>query len=83
MHAALEASLDKIVPQLMHRFSSSEGYKLFDDALPVRTSRAYRCHLACIPNAYHVNPVRQLQEMSIRTALISNSDARMRVFQRI
>jgi len=31
---AVEASLDKIVPQLMHRFSSSEGYKLFDDALP-------------------------------------------------
>lgn len=38
MHAAVEASLDKIVPQLMDRFSSSEGYKLFDDALPVRMS---------------------------------------------
>jgi hypothetical protein len=26
-------------------------------------------------------PVRQLQEMNIRTALISNSDGRMRMFQ--
>lgn len=38
MHAAVEASLNEIVPRLMDRFSSSEGYKLFDDALPVRMS---------------------------------------------
>ncbi|KAF8557597.1 HAD hydrolase subfamily IA REG-2-like protein [Imleria badia] len=54
----VEAALDEIVPRLMHRFSSSEGYKLFDDALPV---------------------LRQLQAMDVRTALISNSDARMRL----
>lgn len=36
MHAAVEASLNEIVPQLMGRFSSSEGYKLFNDTLPVR-----------------------------------------------
>lgn len=38
MHAAVEASLNEIVPHLMRRFSSSEGYKLFDDTLPVRMS---------------------------------------------
>lgn len=37
-HAAVELSLNKIVSQLMDRFSSSQGYKLFDDALPVRMS---------------------------------------------
>lgn len=42
--AAVEAALDEIVSRLMHRFSSSEGYKLFDDALPVRMSRAHRSH---------------------------------------
>ncbi|KAI6046081.1 hypothetical protein EDC04DRAFT_2631909 [Pisolithus marmoratus] len=31
----VESSLDHIVPLLMKRFSSREGYKLFDDALPV------------------------------------------------
>ncbi|KAG6375460.1 HAD hydrolase subfamily IA REG-2-like protein [Boletus reticuloceps] len=55
---AVQASLDEIVPRLMDRFSSSEGYKLFDDALPI---------------------LRQLQELNIRTALISNSDSRMRL----
>ncbi|KAH0827966.1 HAD hydrolase subfamily IA REG-2-like protein [Lanmaoa asiatica] len=55
---AVEASLNEIVSQLMDRFSSSEGYKLFDDVLPV---------------------MHQLQEMNVRMALISNSDARMRL----
>ncbi|GJJ06109.1 hypothetical protein Clacol_000298 [Clathrus columnatus] len=30
----LENSLPLIVPRLMHRFSSSEGYKAFDDVIP-------------------------------------------------
>lgn len=34
----LEESLPAIVPQLMHRFSSSEGYKAFDDVLPTLES---------------------------------------------
>jgi hypothetical protein len=29
--------MDVIVPTLLRRFSSDEGYKLFDDALPTRT----------------------------------------------
>ena len=33
---AVDRSLSKIVPQLMTRFSSREGYKLFDDTIPVR-----------------------------------------------
>ncbi|KIJ18619.1 hypothetical protein PAXINDRAFT_70747 [Paxillus involutus ATCC 200175] len=55
---AVEASLDQIVPKLFDRFSSREGYKLFDDTLPV---------------------LRQLGEMDVRTALVSNADARMRL----
>ncbi|KAL4080364.1 hypothetical protein V8B97DRAFT_1931960 [Scleroderma yunnanense] len=54
---AVADSLHEIVPKLMERFSSREGYKLFDDALPI---------------------LWQLRDMNIRTALISNADARMR-----
>jgi len=31
---AVEDSIAEIVPRLMTRFSSKEGYKLFDDAIP-------------------------------------------------
>ncbi|EMD37729.1 hypothetical protein CERSUDRAFT_114362 [Gelatoporia subvermispora B] len=31
---AVDKSLGEIVPRLLHRFSSKEGYKLFDDTLP-------------------------------------------------
>ncbi|KAG9316718.1 hypothetical protein JVU11DRAFT_2778 [Chiua virens] len=55
---AVETFLKEIVSQLMDRFSSSQGYRLFDDSLPV---------------------LRQFQDMNVRTALISNSDARMRL----
>ncbi|CDO69290.1 hypothetical protein BN946_scf184976.g9 [Trametes cinnabarina] len=34
--AAVDASLGEIVPRLLRRFSSREGYKLFDDSLPTR-----------------------------------------------
>ncbi|KAH7925951.1 HAD-superfamily hydrolase [Leucogyrophana mollusca] len=54
----VESSLSQMVPRLMDRFSSKEGYKLFDDALPV---------------------LRELREMNICTALISNTDARMKL----
>jgi len=55
---AVEASLSQIVPKLLDLFSSKEGYKLFDDTLPV---------------------LQQLREMNVRTALVSNADARMRL----
>ncbi|KAG2150473.1 HAD-like domain-containing protein [Suillus clintonianus] len=54
---AVDSSLPQIVPSLMERFSSREGYKLFHDSLPV---------------------LRRLHQMNIRTALISNTDTRMR-----
>ncbi|KAG0706103.1 HAD-like domain-containing protein [Suillus ampliporus] len=54
---AVDSSLPQIVPNLMERFSSREGYKLFDDSLPV---------------------LRQLRNMNICTALISNTDTRTR-----
>jgi hypothetical protein len=34
--SVVNSSLHEIVPRLMARFSSREGYKLFDDSLPVR-----------------------------------------------
>ncbi|KAH9915681.1 HAD hydrolase subfamily IA REG-2-like protein [Fomitopsis serialis] len=35
---AVDRSLDEIVPRLLHRFSSREGYKLYDDSIPTRAS---------------------------------------------
>ncbi|KIP01962.1 hypothetical protein PHLGIDRAFT_96511 [Phlebiopsis gigantea 11061_1 CR5-6] len=32
--SAVDSSLDKIVPKLLQRFGSKEGYRLFDDSLP-------------------------------------------------
>ncbi|KAH7913171.1 HAD-like domain-containing protein [Hygrophoropsis aurantiaca] len=55
---AVESSLPEMVPKLLHRFSSKEGYKLFDESIFV---------------------LRELHRMKIRTALISNTDARMRL----
>lgn len=36
LYLVVSTSLPEIVPRLLTRFSSSEGYKLFDDTLPVR-----------------------------------------------
>jgi hypothetical protein len=41
----VDSSLERIVPELMHRFSSREGYRLFDDTL---STRAY-CALPVRP----------------------------------
>ena len=38
---AVNRSLDEIVPRLLKRFSSREGYKLYDDTIPT-------CE--CVPN---------------------------------
>ncbi|KAH9929613.1 HAD hydrolase subfamily IA REG-2-like protein [Epithele typhae] len=54
---AVNASLGQIIPRLLNRFSSREGYKLFDDTLPT---------------------IRQLKELNLPVAIISNTDARMR-----
>ncbi|KAG6845899.1 hypothetical protein H0H87_000705 [Tephrocybe sp. NHM501043] len=53
----LDSSLHLIVPRLLDRFSSREGYRAFDDAITV---------------------VRSLRALSIRTAVISNADSRIR-----
>lgn len=41
LYLVVNNSLPEIVPRLMTRFSSSEGYKLFDDTLPVRMYSIY------------------------------------------
>ncbi|KAJ3844680.1 HAD-like domain-containing protein [Lentinula raphanica] len=53
----LDTSLEDIVPRLMNRFSSREGYRIFEDAHPT---------------------LRALHKRQIYTAVISNSDSRMR-----
>ena len=35
--SAVDSNIGEIVPRLLKRFSSREGYKLFDDTLPTRT----------------------------------------------
>ncbi|KAL7281252.1 hypothetical protein ACG7TL_004560 [Trametes sanguinea] len=67
---AVDASLGEIVPRLLKRFSSREGYKLFDDSLP--TPASHTLSLRVLPI------VKKLKELNIRTGLISNTDARMR-----
>ncbi|KAI0958382.1 hypothetical protein AcV7_004217 [Taiwanofungus camphoratus] len=53
----VDGALGAIVPRLMQRFSSREGYRLHADALPA---------------------LLQLREVGVRTALVSNTDSRMR-----
>jgi len=49
---ALERHLDSIVPSLMKRFSSREGYSLFDDTLEkLRTLRAMSVRTGLITNS--------------------------------
>lgn len=43
---AVDRSLGEIVPRLLKRFSSREGYKLFDDTLPTRTCPTIPAHCA-------------------------------------
>ncbi|KAJ8486856.1 hypothetical protein ONZ45_g14534 [Pleurotus djamor] len=49
----VDSSLDKIVPALLKRFSSKEGYKLFDDAIPTLEWLRATAHVktAAISNA--------------------------------
>jgi len=69
---AVERHLGAIVPSLMKRFSSREGYSLFDDTLVTRASSLYP---RCVELIHFI--VRALREMGIRTGLITNSDARI------
>ena len=71
---AVERHLGTIVPSLMKRFSSREGYSLFDDTLPARASSlpALRVVKGLI---YRL--VMMLRIKGVRTGLITNSDARM------
>ncbi|KAG5648522.1 hypothetical protein DXG03_003133 [Asterophora parasitica] len=55
---ALNASISEIVPRLLHRFSSKEGYRAFEDAIPTILSLQ--------------------RDMDIKTAVVSNADARIR-----
>ena len=72
----MEKSLDKMVPRLLERFSSKEGYKLFEDSLPCR-----RCVYGfCTTQTNDSLLVQSLKAMNIQTGLVSNTDSRMREF---
>lgn len=75
---AVDRSLDEIVPRLLKRFSSSEGYKLYDDTIPT-----CECPLefdgSRPDTTVSLHPiVQRLRSANIRTGVISNTDARMR-----
>jgi len=77
---AVDGSLSEIVPRLMTRFSSKEGYKLFDDSLPVlRELRTMNVRTALVSNtdsrmhavlrdldvASYLNPIVLSEEMGV------------------
>jgi hypothetical protein len=70
---AVQRHLGTIVPSLLKRFGSREGYHLFDDTLPTRASSIA---LLLTKQLIH-STVRTLREMGVRTGLITNSDARI------
>jgi hypothetical protein len=76
---AVERHLSVIVPSLMKRFSSREGYSLFDDTLVTRASSLYPRFVAfpCGRKELIHFIVRALRKMGMRTGLITNSDARI------
>ena len=60
----------------MTRFSSKEGYKLYDDVLPARMStlEVLRVRfIICIQHSVH-----ELHRMKIQTGVTSNADSRVR-----
>jgi hypothetical protein len=75
---AVEKHLGTIVPTLMKRFSSREGYCLFDDTLPTRGSftLCLGMSIALIQEAMWIT-VRTLRTMGVRTGLITNADVRI------
>jgi hypothetical protein len=73
----VDESLPVIVPQLMARFSSKEGYELYDDVLP---ARGFTCTVSFLDT--HLKRcaylVRELQHMKIQAGVTSNADSRVR-----
>ena len=47
-YIAVDEALDDIVPTLLRRFSSREGYALYNDVIPTRESLATDCHLGIL-----------------------------------
>ena len=68
---AVDRSMDVIVPTLLGRFSSEQGYKLFDDAIPTRAYLHSELTLVTGFHRFHLN----LQfSLSIAFYLISYKD---------
>jgi HAD superfamily hydrolase (TIGR01549 family) len=70
----LEKHLPEIVPTLLHRFSSKEGYEFYKDALP---SSKHHLQKHAFQHT-HVISVRGLQKAGIRVGVITNADNRIR-----
>jgi hypothetical protein len=72
---ALAKSLPEIVPTLLHRFSSKEGYAFYDDAVPTSAP------VLSLPTKYTETDlmfaVRALQRAGIQVGMITNADARI------
>lgn len=70
----LDASIHQIVPALMKRFSSREGYAAFEDAIPTSG------WLFMLKENVHTEVLveRLHNEMGVATAVVSNGDSRIR-----
>lgn len=72
----MERHLPEIVPVLLKRFSSREGYRLYDDAMPI--CRCLSSFLYGVQLVTSIDPaVKKLQELGVKTALVSNTDSRI------
>ncbi len=63
-------------PSLLDRFTSREGYRAFDDVVPARewsSSIVDRASLTPLRSS-----VQALQEMGVKTGVVSNADSRIR-----
>ena len=61
VETAVERSLDQVVPRLLERFSSKEGYRLFDDSLSCCLCTT-RLHGYLLTNTFSAKSKRQRSE---------------------
>ncbi|KAF5354667.1 hypothetical protein D9756_005372 [Leucocoprinus leucothites] len=74
----LDASIHKIVPKLLKRFSSGEGYAAFEDAIPT-SGYTFMFSLYTGVRISCQHQVQRLHdELGVATAVVSNGDSRIR-----
>ena len=67
-----------MVPNLLKRFSSREGYRLFDDVLPTCELKRLVKPVPFAQRSRMCSQVKRLHELGVKTGLVSNTDLRIR-----